>query len=94
MQGKHLVRVEEWHTITSFYLRTRGILAIIAPNFHFDLFLQSNSQNLFAQSVQNKLLPDHTYSVVSGGDPAYIPDLTWKQLRQFHASHYHPSNAR
>uniref|UniRef100_A0A3Q3EGE0 Pitrilysin metalloproteinase 1 n=1 Tax=Labrus bergylta TaxID=56723 RepID=A0A3Q3EGE0_9LABR len=36
----------------------------------------------------------HTYSVVSGGEPLAIPDLTWEQLKQFHATHYHPSNAR
>jgi Zn-dependent M16 (insulinase) family peptidase len=23
-----------------------------------------------------------------------LPDLTWEELKQFHAAHYHPSNAR
>ncbi|KAJ8299013.1 hypothetical protein KUTeg_023073 [Tegillarca granosa] len=54
----------------------------------------SSSQNIFMQAVQNKLIPDHTYGVVSGGDPAYITDLTWKQLKEFHSTHYHPSNAK
>uniref|UniRef100_A0A3P9ILL0 Presequence protease, mitochondrial n=1 Tax=Oryzias latipes TaxID=8090 RepID=A0A3P9ILL0_ORYLA len=54
----------------------------------------SDNERLFAQHLQNKLLPDHTYSVVSGGEPLAIPDLTWEQLKQFHATHYHPSNAR
>ncbi|XP_006000818.1 presequence protease, mitochondrial isoform X1 [Latimeria chalumnae] len=54
----------------------------------------TDHERLFAQHLQNKILPDHTYSVVSGGDPQHIPDLTWKQLKQFHATHYHPSNAR
>ncbi|WAR10315.1 CYM1-like protein [Mya arenaria] len=54
----------------------------------------SSQQNIFAEAVQNKLLPSHTYGVVSGGDPAYIPDLTWTQLKDFHKTHYHPSNAR
>ncbi|XP_028987098.1 presequence protease, mitochondrial [Betta splendens] len=54
----------------------------------------SDSERLYAQHLQNKLYPDHTYSVVSGGEPLAIPDLTWEQLRQFHATHYHPSNAR
>uniref|UniRef100_A0A3P8X2P7 Presequence protease, mitochondrial n=1 Tax=Cynoglossus semilaevis TaxID=244447 RepID=A0A3P8X2P7_CYNSE len=54
----------------------------------------SDNERLYAQHLQNKLYPDHTYSVVSGGEPLVIPDLTWKQLRQFHAKHYHPSNAR
>ncbi|XP_057400410.1 presequence protease, mitochondrial isoform X3 [Balaenoptera acutorostrata] len=54
----------------------------------------TDNERIFSQHVQSRLLPDHTYSVVSGGDPLCIPDLTWEQLRQFHATHYHPSNAR
>ncbi|KAJ7396182.1 pitrilysin metallopeptidase 1 [Pitangus sulphuratus] len=54
----------------------------------------TDNERIFAQHVQNKILPDHTYGVVSGGDPLCIPDLTWEQLKQFHATHYHPSNSR
>lgn len=54
----------------------------------------TDNERIFSQHLQNRLLPDHTYSVVSGGDPLCIPDLTWEELRQFHAVHYHPSNAR
>ncbi|XP_026887832.2 presequence protease, mitochondrial isoform X1 [Electrophorus electricus] len=54
----------------------------------------SDNESLYAQNLQNKLLPDHTYSVVSGGEPLTIPDLTWDQLKNFHSTHYHPSNAR
>lgn len=39
------------------------------------------------------LFPSVTYHHDSGGDPAVIPDLTWEQLKAFHALHYHPSNA-
>ncbi|XP_033114780.1 presequence protease, mitochondrial-like [Anneissia japonica] len=54
----------------------------------------ASADSLFATHCQNKLFPSHTYSHNSGGDPSCIPDLTWQQLKQFHASHYHPSNAR
>ncbi|XP_077368737.1 presequence protease, mitochondrial [Festucalex cinctus] len=54
----------------------------------------SDNERLYAQHLQNKLYPDHTYSVVYGGEPLAIPDLTWEQLKHFHATHYHPSNAR
>lgn len=56
--------------------------------------LKADNERIFSQHLQNRLLPDHTYAVVSGGDPLCIPDLTWEQLRRFHATHYHPSNAR
>ncbi|KAG3257777.1 pitrilysin metallopeptidase 1 [Ictidomys tridecemlineatus] len=54
----------------------------------------TDNERIFSQHLQNKILPDHTYSVISGGDPLCIPELTWEQLKQFHATHYHPSNAR
>lgn len=44
-------------------------------------------------SLQSLLFPTTTYHYNSGGDPEKIPDLTYEQLRAFHASHYHPSNA-
>lgn len=56
--------------------------------------LKADSERVFSQHLQNQLLPDHTYAAVSGGAPLCIPDLTWEQLREFHAKHYHPSNAR
>lgn len=54
----------------------------------------SENENILAQKIQNLILPDHTYGVVSGGDPMEIPNLTWEDLKQFHRNHYHPSNAR
>jgi Zn-dependent M16 (insulinase) family peptidase len=45
----------------------------------------SNSQQWFHQRHGNLLLPEHTYGTVYGGDPAHIPDLSWTQLRDFHA---------
>jgi Zn-dependent M16 (insulinase) family peptidase len=43
--------------------------------------------------VGRALFPGLTYEHISGGDPEHIPDLSWEQLRKFHAVHYHPSNA-
>lgn len=54
----------------------------------------SNPEALFATHHQSLLLPSHTYGNVSGGDPLAIPDLTWKQLKAFHKTHYHPSNSK
>lgn len=54
----------------------------------------SDSCQLFAQTLQNKIFPSNAYSFVSGGDPENIPDLTWEMLKDFHSTYYHPSNAR
>jgi len=39
------------------------------------------------------LFPNNTYHFNSGGDPEVIPELSYKQLRDFYETHYHPSNA-
>ena len=48
----------------------------------------------FNRALGATLFPTSTYHHNSGGDPVNIPDLTHDDLRQFHATHYHPSNAR
>jgi Zn-dependent M16 (insulinase) family peptidase len=51
----------------------------------------SDASYLFYTKFQDHLFPAiHN----SGGDPQKITDLTWEQLRKFHADHYHPSNAK
>ncbi len=54
--------------------------------------LSSPIQRLW-QAVHYHLFPTTTYHYNSGGDPKEIPNLTHAQLKAFHASHYHPSNA-
>lgn len=54
----------------------------------------NNNQVLFCIRLMNSILPSNTYGVVSGGDPLEIPRLEHKNLLDFHATHYHPSNAR
>ena len=36
--------------------------------------------------------PGSTIGNISGGDPAFIPDMTWEGLREYHNTYYHPSN--
>ncbi|MFP5465608.1 MAG: insulinase family protein, partial [Gammaproteobacteria bacterium] len=45
------------------------------------------------QALAREVYPTTTYHHNSGGDPAHIPDLSYEQLKAFHARHYHPSNA-
>ncbi len=53
----------------------------------------ASPQAAIQKVVGRALFPGLTYEHISGGDPEHIPDLTWEQLRKFHAVHYHPSNA-
>ena len=43
--------------------------------------------------VSKSLYPTTTYGFNSGGDPDFIPDLTYADLKNFHKKYYHPSNA-
>ena len=53
----------------------------------------SSSMRLFYEAGKQALYPDLVYSHISGGDPRKIPDLTYEDWKDFHARHYHPSNA-
>jgi len=51
----------------------------------------SDAGYIFYIRFQDHIFPDINNS---GGDPQKITDLTYEQLRKFHAEHYHPSNAK
>lgn len=54
----------------------------------------AENTQIFGQQIFNKLLPEHTYGYVSGGDPEKIPNLKHEDLVNFHKKYYHPSNAK
>ncbi|KAK9321865.1 peptidase M16C associated-domain-containing protein [Lipomyces orientalis] len=51
----------------------------------------SDSSYLYYIRFQESIYPSLNNS---GGDPAKITDLTYNQLREFHAKNYHPSNSK
>jgi Zn-dependent M16 (insulinase) family peptidase len=54
----------------------------------------SSPDSLFSRYNQRSLFEDHIYGNESGGDPAEIPNLTYKMFKDFHKDYYHPGNAR
>lgn len=54
----------------------------------------SSPDSVLMEECQHAVFPDMLYSLDSGGDPAVIPSLTFEAFREFHATYYHPSNAR
>lgn len=53
----------------------------------------SSPVSVIYETLSQYLFPTSTYHHNSGGDPETIPDLTYKQLKSFYKTHYHPSNA-
>jgi Zn-dependent M16 (insulinase) family peptidase len=54
----------------------------------------SSLDNYAALWSVKSLFPGTIYAWDSGGDPEHIPDLSWEELRQFHARRYSPANCR
>jgi len=40
------------------------------------------------------VMPGTPYEFESGGDPEFIPDLSWEKLKEFHRAWYSPANCR
>ncbi|GAM17785.1 hypothetical protein SAMD00019534_009600 [Acytostelium subglobosum LB1] len=53
----------------------------------------SDPSSFFSEVAQQNLYPSTTYAHNSGGEPVDIPSLTYEQLKDFHTTYYHPSNA-
>lgn len=53
----------------------------------------SSPEQLLFRLIQRSLYPDTSYGTESGGDPDYIPDLTYQNYLEFHSRYYHPSNS-
>ena len=54
----------------------------------------ANQMSIFVLSLVQNILPDTIYKNEFGGHPFHIPDLDNNQIRQFHRTHYHPSNSK
>jgi len=53
----------------------------------------ADPSSLLGRRLNRAIFPVGCYGHNSGGEPQVIPDLTWEQLRAFHADYYHPSNS-
>lgn len=53
----------------------------------------SDPEDILARNIEANLYKDTPYSFESGGDPKYIPDLTYDTFLDFHKRYYHPCNS-
>ena len=53
----------------------------------------SSSEECLSRYAMNSLFPDTAYGFESGGDPAFIPTLSYESFCAFHKKLYHPSNS-
>ena len=53
----------------------------------------SSPDEVLSSQIYRSLFPDNTYSKDSGGNPEYIPKLTYEAYLDFYHKYYHPSNS-
>lgn len=53
----------------------------------------SSPDSVLMEKIMQTLYPSTTYGVESGGDPEFIPNLSYEQFLKFHESLYSPSNS-
>lgn len=89
-QEEHIFRQEGWH----YHLEDKDDdLTITGVVYNEMKGAFSAPDDVLWREVTTSLFPDTTYGVESGGDPQFIPDLTYEQFLDFHGSYYHPSNS-
>lgn len=53
----------------------------------------SSPDEVLSSQIYRSLFPDNTYSKDSGGNPEYIPKLTYEAYLDFYHKYYYPSNS-
>ena len=53
----------------------------------------SSPDGILERESLNALFPDTPYGVESGGNPDFIPTLSYEMFKEFHKKYYHPSNS-
>ena len=53
----------------------------------------SSPEEMLQTLIYKSLFPDNIYAKNSGGNPAYIPELTYEAYLEFYKKYYHPSNS-
>ena len=53
----------------------------------------SSADSVLERSITKVLFEGHSYGEESGGDPDFIPTLTYEKFLDMHSKYYHPSNS-
>ena len=87
---QNIFRQEGWHYETEDDQSPITINGVVYNEMKGAL---SSPDDVLARSIYSSLYPHTPYAVESGGDPLYIPDLTYEAFLNFHSRYYHPSNS-
>ncbi|MBP5303340.1 MAG: insulinase family protein [Clostridia bacterium] len=80
---------EGWHIDTS-----NDTPAYVGVVFNEMKGCASSVDDQMETEIERLLFPDTCYHYNSGGNPVFIPDLTYEEFVSTYKKYYHPSNAR
>ena len=84
-----IFRQEGWH----YELNEAGELIYNGVVYNEMKGAFSSPDGVLYREISSALYPNTTYGCESGGDPQFIPSLTYEQFLDFHRTYYHPSNS-
>ena len=89
-QNENIFRQEGWHYELE---KPEDDLTINGVVYNEMKGAFSSPEGILEREIFRSLYPDTPYANESGGDPEYIPDLTYEDYLDFHRTYYHPSNS-
>ncbi len=88
-KNKKIFEQEGWH----YYLeKAEDPLTYNGVVYNEMKGVYSTADSVLERTVFSSLFPDTQYGEEPGGDPDYIPELTYEMFLDFHRKYYHPSN--
>ncbi len=88
LEDESIFREEAWR----YRLADADAPLSIEGTVYSEMLAAMNINSSAWYNAERAAYPGSTVGNVSGGDPAFIPDLTWEALKSYHERYYHPSN--
>jgi len=88
MENERIFRTEAWR----YRLESADAPLSIEGTVYSEMLGAMTLQQQALINLKRAAFPGSMTGNVSGGDPEYIPDMTWQALKEYHDKYYHPSN--
>ena len=88
MENERIFRTEAWR----YRLESADAPLTIEGTVYSEMLGALTLQRQALINLERAAFPGSMAGNVSGGDPEYIPDMTWQALKDYHDKYYHPSN--
>lgn len=89
LRDRTIFEAEGWH----YEFSESGELKINGVVYNEMKKSMTDKGQVLRTQVLNDIFPKSSISYVSGGDPKYIPKLTYEKFVSYHDKYYHPSNS-